>query len=127
MLHIFENTLLGLNCKYYFRNLLIASLFAGLVWYLTQYAGSHSTAGEIPDMYIIMNNIYLILSTFLYPYAKYTYDSLWEFIFNDSVWAFGGLLLLIVLYFKLIIRTVLFVFAILLAPIGWLMLYFANR
>ena len=127
MLQFFENTLFGLNRKYYFRNLLIASLFACLVWYLTQYASSHSTVGEIPDVYIIINNIYLILSTLLYPYAKYAYDSLWEFIFNDGVWAFGGILLLIVLYFKLIIRATLFVLAIFLAPIGWLILYFVNR
>lgn len=122
MLQFFENTLFGLNRKYYFRNLLIAALFACLVWYLTKYASSHSTVGEIPDVYIIINNTYLVLSTLLYPYAKYAYDSLWEFIFNDSVWAFGGILLLIVLYFKLIIRAILFVFAIFLAPIGWLIL-----
>lgn len=67
------------------------------------------------------------LCALLYPYARYLYAKIWEFFSGESEWYLGGIVLLLVYYFKFIMRVFLFLFAIFIAPIAWLMLYFDNR
>lgn len=120
-------TFLGLRQKYYLRNLLVGILFGAFIWLATDYANSQSTTGGFDHTYVLFNRFYIILSALLYPYAKYFYDWLWGLFFDDDVWVVGGILLLIVLYFKLMIRALLFAFAIFLAPLGLTTLYFVNK
>ncbi|WP_227431234.1 hypothetical protein [Psychrobacter sp. I-STPA6b] len=126
-MQIIQLTFLGLSRKYHLRNLVVGFAFCTFIWLMTDYVSSRSTTGGLDSTYILVNRIYLVISALLYPYAKYFYDWLWDLFFDDEVWVLGGILLLIVLYFKFIIRAMLFMFAIGVAPLGLITLYFVNK
>ncbi len=129
MSNIIQLTLLGLNKKYYIRNFLIGLIFGLFLLFVTEYIPSQSTV-TIDESYMLANRIvqfFIVISIFLYPYAKYLYDKIWSFFANDGEWLVGGILLIFVYYFKLMARILLFSSAILLAPIGLIVLYFDNR
>lgn len=121
------STFLGLNNKYHIRNLIIGGLFAMLSWAVIDYSLAHTSVVVDDDVYIYIVKAYFVVCALLYPYSKFAYDWIWEFFFGESVWLLGGLLLLIVWYFKLMIRLILYTTSIFIAPIGLIILYFNNR
>lgn len=56
-----------------------------------------------------------VVNTLLYPYARLLYEGLWAFILGDQVYYFGGLLLLIVLVFRLVMMLFCWAYALPLA------------
>lgn len=130
MQRILSLTVFGLNPKFYFKYAIFGALFATLIWLTTDYANVRAIEqgkSGLSNFYLWFNRIFLILCTLSYPYARYLYAKFWEFFFDNSEWYLGGILLLIVYYFKFIMRAFLFVFAIFITPIAWVVLYFENR
>lgn len=120
------STFLGLENRYHIRNLIIGALFVILSWGVLDYSLAAASV-SIEDSYIYIVKAYFVVCALLYPYSKFAYDWVWDFLFGESEWFVGGLLLLIVWYFKLIIRLMLYTLSIFIAPIGLIILYFENR
>lgn len=112
----FTKTLGGLDNKYYFRNFIFGLPFGVFFVYLTLNGGA-----DVKDYYFKL--IYTILSTILYPYAKYVYDSIRDFIMGDNI-LFTSLFLALIL--KYIVIALVWVFSIFIAPVGLIYLYFYH-
>ncbi|OAV00146.1 MULTISPECIES: hypothetical protein [Moraxella] len=123
-------TVFGLNNRFYIKYFIYGVLLAAFLWlsidYIHKNAIEQGKAG-LDTTYIWFNRIWVGLSALLYPYARYLYAKIWGFFFGESEWYLGGILLLLVYYFKLMVRVCLFLFAVFIAPIAWLVLYFDNR
>ena len=129
----FYYTFLGLNTRYYLKNLLVASIFAIAMWWgfeigQQQFLASDRTDDNDISYVFWWLKAYVVISLLLYPYAKYAYDCLWDYFSDeDSWWVVGGFLLIVVYWFKFFMRLMLFVHSIIIAPIGLLVLYLKNR
>lgn len=132
MKDVLQRTIFGLNKSYWLRNILIACCFAAMPIFGMEYANERSLATgkaglEASALYSM--RFFMMLNVLLYPYAKFLYDHIWDSINGDreTTWYLGGMLLIIVLAFKYIIRAIIFSCALFLAPFGLAALYFANR
>ncbi|WP_060989132.1 hypothetical protein [Photobacterium leiognathi] len=116
MKHLLTKTLGGLDRTYYFRNFLFGLPFCVFLIYLTL-----SYNGEVKDFYFKL--FFPVISTLLYPYAKFVYDSIIEFIMGDNIIVSGLGLAVIV---KLFVISLVWIFSIFIAPIGLIYLYFYH-
>lgn len=116
MTNFIRKTFGGLSLSYYLRHF----LFGLLIFALFIFAGvKHPKTGEwnIPVLTI------LIISQFLYPYARFVYESIIDYIFGNNVFFVNAILVLIVKLFTMILC---YSFAIFIAPIGLIYLYFYH-
>lgn len=104
----------GLNKAYYFRQLFFALIFAAMFVFMFQ----RSPAGTPVGAYV-----FVALSTLLYPYSRFVYESIVGFVMGDNVFYVNALLMLVVKYFTM---GLCFAFAILIAPIGLAYLYYHH-
>lgn len=111
---IIRKTLGGLTPSYYFRQLafgLLVSLFFILIF---------KQSAELPfAMYL-----FLIVSTLLYPYSRFVYESVVDFITGNNVFIVNAFVLL---FTKAVTMSLCFTFAIFIAPIGLIYLYIRNN
>jgi hypothetical protein len=112
--NIFNKTFGGLSSRYYVRQLFFASIFFVLFLYVV-----HRTNKPI-DIYFIA---FLLISTLLYPYARFVYESIVEFIMGDNIFSLNVLLMLC---FKLCTMNLCWVLAMFISPIGLAYLYYQN-
>ncbi len=104
----------GLTKSYYFRQMFFGLLFAAFFVFTTM----QSTVSTHPAQYA-----FVALCVILYPYSRFVYESIVGFIVGDNIfWANT----LVVLFVKLITMTLCFAFAIFIAPIGLIYLYFHH-
>ena len=68
--------------------------------------------------------ILLLINTFLYPYARYVYESLVGFIFGDAV-VIGNLIFMFAI--KVFAMSVCYCFALFIAPLGLIYLFFHHN
>ncbi|PJG83462.1 hypothetical protein [Caviibacterium pharyngocola] len=111
-----QKTLGGLNFPYYIRHFLFgliffAVLFGGMVWN-NEFASTQNK---------IFTTIILVILQILYPYSRFVYESVMNYIFGDNVFFVNALLMLST---KLITMMLCWCFAIFIAPIGLAYLYF---
>jgi hypothetical protein len=105
----------GLTKQYYFRQFFFGLLFAAFYTFMLT-RGNHS----VPVGF----GLFLIVSTFLYPYSRFVYESVVEFIVGQNLFILPLVLMMIA---KIITMAICFVFAIFIAPLGLAYLYFRNR
>ncbi|MDR0666011.1 MAG: hypothetical protein LBF71_01230 [Campylobacteraceae bacterium] len=105
----------GLSASYLVRQYIFGIILGGFFIYL-----DISRGVNIP--YIL----FAVVSTILYPYSRFVYESIIDFIFGNNIIVFTGFLLLIMLFIKLIIIIFCWSFSIVIAPIGLLFLYFYH-
>ncbi len=117
MKSIIRNTLGGLSVHYYFRQLLFGAMILATVYFL---------ANNKPDGLNLKDNIsfvYLyILNTFLYPYSRFVYESIMDYLLGNNMY-FNNIL---TIFLKLITMLVCWQFAIVISPIGLIYLYFYH-
>lgn len=115
---LISKTFGGLNKAYYFRH-----LFFGLIIYIifevTMY---HASVGVIDSRFI---GVTLVLTLFLllYPYSRFVYESIIDYIMGDNVFYVNAILLLFV---KIMMMLFCFAFSWAIAPIGLIFLYFYH-
>lgn len=129
MPRILELTIFGLNREFYIKYLIHGLMVVLLSWILINYIQHDLTdrgKPTIDNIKVFASMLLLTVNALLYPYARYLYGKFWNFFSSDSTWYVGGILLLLIYYFKLVARLVLFSFAIFIAPIAWINLYFEN-
>lgn len=115
MYPLLQKTFGGLSTQYYIRQLIFGILIAAFVYYMSTQGGNQSIQ---PGMML-----FIIVSTFLYPYARFVYESVIGYIMGENIFFMNAILMLIV---KFITMTLCWAFSIFIAPVGLLYLYFQH-
>ncbi|NOG32446.1 hypothetical protein HLB35_13015 [Halomonas sp. TBZ9] len=116
MLPIIEDTLGGLSRNYYFRQLIFGIGLSALTYFAV-------TQG-IPDSVPFGVFPLLVLNALLYPYSRFVYEQIIGFVMGNNVFY---LPLIIMLPVKLFTMTMCWGWAVFLAPVGLVYLYFHHR
>ncbi|ECY7871619.1 hypothetical protein AVD26_19755 [Salmonella enterica subsp. enterica serovar Wilhelmsburg] len=104
----------GLSVSYYFRQI----VFGGSISALFIWLGMTNNHGvNIPMIMIIA------LNAFIYPYARFVYESIISFVIGNNVFYINAVLMLCV---KLAMMLVCWFFAFCIAPVGLIYLYFYH-
>lgn len=109
-----RKTLGGLTPQYYFRQLFFGLAVAAFVLFMLKQGGR-----PLPLSVIFFN----IISTLLYPYSRFVYESIISFIMGNNIFFVNSLLMLISKFFTMVIC---WAFAVFVAPIGLIYLYFYH-
>ncbi|MGB5772700.1 MAG: hypothetical protein WBM32_22955 [Crocosphaera sp.] len=107
---IIHKTFGGLTFQYYFRQLVFSVILA-MIWAMVNEEKS------------IILWAYALANTFLYPYSRFIYESIIDFIIGDNIFIISGILLLTVKFFTMFLCWLL---SLLIAPIGLIFLYFYH-
>ena len=118
MASIIQKTFGGLSKEYYIRHFLFGLLILGLFLYPTLYRGF--------EPHHITHIIVACVLQLLYPYARFVYESVVEYIVGNNTFFVSAIVLLGV---KLFSMMVCWFFSWLIAPIGlaWLYWYHSKQ
>ena len=103
-------TLGGLDKQYYFRQLFFATLMGGFVLTMAR----SIEVGQVA---------FVIVSTLLYPYSRFVYESIVNFIVGNNMFFANAILVLAV---KMMTMLMCWAAALFIAPIGLAYLYFRH-
>ena len=112
---ILAKTFGGLSRQYYFRQLFFAALMAGLLFWVFSAANETHPDRAMPW--------WMLVFVPLYPYSRFVYESMVEFIVGDNVF-FVSVVLMI--SFKIFSMLACLILAPIIAPIGLVYLYFQH-
>lgn len=107
----------GLTASYYFRHFVFGLIFPALFVFM-------ATQGAEPRPVATGSYVFFTVSSLLYPYSRFVYERVVGFVMGDNVFVVNALLMLFV---KLITMAFCWAFAIFVAPVGLLYLYFYHR
>ena len=114
-----SKTLGGLSKAYYTRQFLF-----GLIFFIFIVAISYNGYNYTGNTSILVKNVILeLICLLLYPYSRFVYESIIEYILGDNVFFVNAPLMLVT---KLITMAICFIFSIFIAPIGLIYLYFYH-
>lgn len=114
-----SKTLGGLSRAYYTRQFLF-----GLIFFISIVAISYNGYNYTGNTSILVKNVILgLICLLLYPYSRFVYESIIEYILGDNVFFVNAPLMLVT---KLITMAICFIFSIFIAPIGLIYLYFYH-
>lgn len=127
-----RNTFGGLTKQYYFRQFLfgltITTILMIFLYYMLEHQKNHSehyiAFGDVALLGQIKFFLTILLNTILYPYARFVYESIVEFIMGDNILITN---VIIALPVKFITMSVCWLYAIFIAPLGLIFLYFYHR
>jgi hypothetical protein len=105
----------GLTASYLVRQYIFGIILGGLFIYL-----------DISKGVNILSILLAVVSTILYPYSRFVYESIVNFIFGNNIIVFTGILMLVMLLVKLMTIMLCWFFSIIIAPVGLLFLYFYH-
>ncbi len=104
----------GLSKQYYIRNFLFGMLFFGFfVWVIS----SSTTPMKFPPI------LFFGINTLLYPYSRFVYETIIDYIMGNNAFWTNSILFLTA---KFITIALCWVFALFIAPIGLIGLYFYH-
>ncbi|WP_238529644.1 hypothetical protein [Aggregatibacter actinomycetemcomitans] len=117
MMSFLSKTFGGLSKGYYIRQFLFGLLFFIFLIYIGY---DHYNRSE--NYYILATNIvYGLVSLILYPYSRFTYEGIVEYIVGNNIFITDVLFMMTV---KLITMAICYFFALFISPIGLIWLYF---
>lgn len=114
-----SKTLGGLSKTYYTRQFLFGLIFFIFIVGISYNGYNHT--GKISIL--VTNSILGLICLLLYPYSRFVYESIIEYILGDNVFFINAPLMLVT---KLITMAICFIFSIFIAPIGLIYLYFYH-
>lgn len=114
MQSIFAKTFGGLSRPYYFRHFLFGLIFPAFFFFFVSHAGK-----PIPFPVVL----FFIVNTLLYPYARFVYEGVMSFILGNNVFFVNAIMML---FAKFTTMLICWAFAIFIAPIGLVYLYFRH-
>ena len=98
--------------------------FLGLIFFAFMVVVGYGIYSHTGNLSIFLTNIILgLVCLFLYPYSRFVYESIIEYILGNNVFFVSALFMLII---KFITIMLCFVFAIFIAPIDLTYLYFYH-
>lgn len=109
----------GLNLAYYLRNFVFGAVICGFFIFMEY----HTTQSIKEHSFNYGATLYFIVCTFLYPYSRFVYESIINFIVGDNLFLLNALVLLIAKLFTMILC---WGFAVFIAPIGLTYLYYYH-
>jgi len=112
-----EKTLGGLTLGAYIRHIILISPIIAFEIFILFGSGMGYSIGSF---FMV---IYMLLSTLLYPYARFAYESVVGYIMGDTIIIESFLAMLLTKIFTMLLC---WLFAIFIAPIGLLCLYYYN-
>ncbi|MEF3062678.1 hypothetical protein V4C85_22815 [Ralstonia solanacearum] len=104
----------GLSRAYYFRHFAFGLIFPAFIFFFVNHAGR-----SIPYQVVL----FALISTLLYPYARFVYEGVMSFILGNNVFFVNAIAML---FAKLCTMWLCWAFAIFIAPIGLVYLYFRH-
>jgi len=111
---VIQKTLGGLSPQYYFRHFFFGLAMAAFVFFMSTRGGQSMPAGVL---------LFTVVSTFLYPYSRFVYESIVDFIMGENVFFVNAIFMLIS---KLVTMAMCWAFALFVAPIGLAYLYYHH-
>ena len=114
MASFLDKTLFGLTAKYYFRQFVFGVVVATTAFLISI---------QFDQSMIMAKYFFAVVSTLLYPYARFFYERSVAFIVGNHVFFTDPFSLAIT---KLFTITLCLIFSILLAPLGLVYLYFYH-
>jgi len=115
---IVSKTLGGLSPQYYFRQFVFGLLFTGFftwfIWWVSMKSKHPVEIGMIA---------FFVINTILYPYSRFVYESIMNFIIGVNVFRLKASVVLLVKFFTMFFC---WLFAVFIAPVGLVYLYFYH-
>ena len=111
---VIRKTFGGLSVQYYIRNFLFGLVIAALNIYMLTLAEQSQAIGIW---------FFILISTLLYPYSRFVYESIVEYIMGGTVFFVNAIFMLVT---KVITMLMCFAMAVFIAPIGLLYLYYHH-
>ena len=113
-----EFTIKGMNFKYYLRHMLIISPLTLALFILP------FSAPTVQIDLVIMSFVFFGTLWILYPYSRFAYESLFRYITGDKIFIASSSLSIIA---KIVTMFLCYILSIVIAPIGLVILYYANN
>jgi len=107
----------GLSTKYYFRQIFFAGILA-TIYFVVASNGINGIRGLNLEQII-----FVLICVGLYPYSRFVYESVVNFILGDNVFFLN---IFFVMFIKFFTMLMCFALAIFIAPIGMIYLYFYH-
>lgn len=114
MYSVLSKTFGGLSASYYIRQFLFGLIFTVSFIFISESVPNGT--GPICDIIVIAN-------TFLYPYARFVYQSIFEYIMGGNVFFVSALPMLGLKIFTMLLCWSLAIF---IAPVAFVWLYFMH-
>ncbi|AJW47354.1 Acyltransferase [Ralstonia mannitolilytica] len=111
---LFAKTFGGLSRAYYFRHFLFGVIFPAFIFLFASNAGK-----PLPYQMVL----FALISTVLYPYARFVYEGVMNFILGNNVFFVNAI---VMLFAKFSTMLICWAFAIFIAPIGLVYLYLRH-
>jgi len=111
------NVFKGLTPQYYFRQLFFGALIFGSMIFMLSHG--NKSIGDHFGLLVIYS-----INTLLYPYSRFAYESIMEFFIGGNLFFVNAFLMLSV---KFITMFLCWGFAIFIAPLGLLFIYFYQK
>ena len=117
MKQIITKTFGGLTKEYYIRQFIFGLIFPS-IYFFAFFQSSQEVTISLATIG------FLIINTLLYPYSRFVYESVMNFIMGGNVFWVNAIMLLAVKFITMILCWSLAIF---IAPIGLVSLYFLNK
>ena len=111
---VITKTLGGLSPQYYFRHFVFGFAFPVLFYFIASNGPHPIQLGMV---------VLIVVNTLLYPYSRFVYESIVNFVMGENVLFVNVFLMLFV---KLMTMLLCWGFAIFIAPIGLAYLYYHH-
>lgn len=111
---VIAKTLGGLSLNYYVRHFIFGLIFPAFFMFMQFQTDQPTSIGTV---------LFLAISTLLYPYSRFVYESIIGYIMGQNVFFINAL---VMLFAKLITMLLCWTCAIFIAPIGLAYLYFYH-
>ena len=114
MREVIYKTFGGLSPQYYFRQFFFGLLVAAFIYFMSTQGGRSMPINML---------LFTVVSTLLYPYSRFVYESIIGFIMGENVFFVNAILMLISKVFTMLLC---WTFAVFVAPIGLAYLYYHH-
>lgn len=116
MSSFFQKTFGGITREFYWRQ-----FFFGLFLYIPLIYQIIKSQSSFTGAFLLI--VFASVSQFLFPYARFVYHSITDFLLGNNVFLVNAILVLI---FRLFMAVLCWCFSIFIAPVGLIYLYFYN-
>jgi len=111
---IIQKTLGGLSLQYYLRQFFFGLAIATLIFFMSTQGDRSMPLGML---------FYIAICTLLYPYSRFVYESIINFILGDNIFIINAIFMLVT---KFVTMFLCWAFALFVAPIGLAYLYYHH-
>mgnify|MGYP000946992993 CR=1 FL=1 len=111
---VIAKTFGGLSLSYYARNFIFGLIFPALFMLMQSQTARPTSLGMMA---------FLVISTLLYPYARFVYESIVSFVMGENIFLINSIVMLLT---KLLTMLLCWACAIFIAPVGLVYLYFYH-